>query len=150
MNMIITNAAKLFYIFVITIAVSGCTSIETKKANVNIESESSSLARIFNVIVISTESGVMVSGTLDKRFHSRTVIPGHVDILFLSPEGEVLHQLQTDYRRSSIKSRHSKFRVEVPLILPEGSTVRVVHHKDFESLNGEYSALHQNLKSYAS
>lgn len=138
MHTIITYTTKTFIIFVIAATVSACTGIAPKNANVNVERESSSLARIFNVMVTSSDSGVTVSGTLDKRFHSRTVIPGHVDIIFLSPEGEVLHQLQTDYRRSSLKSRHSTFRVEVPLQLPDGSTVRVEHHSRSKTQNGEY------------
>lgn len=119
------------FIYMVTLIVimSACTSVDSKKANVNIEVDSSPRIQIFDVAVRATNSHVTVSGSLHKRSHSRTAIPGHIDITFLSPNGEVLRELETDYHRPSINSRESTFSVKVPLLLADGSTVRIEHYR---------------------
>jgi hypothetical protein len=126
MNKILNNAAILIAIVVIAV-VSACTTIKSKNANVNIERNSSVHASIYNIAVTSTESTVTVSGTLHKKHRKRTYIPGHVDIMFVSSDGALLKRVKTDYYSRSYKSRTSMFRAEVPLALPEGSTVYLTH-----------------------
>ena len=108
---------------------NGCAGVPAKKENVNIEVEASPQIRIFNVAVYSAESHVIVTGKLHKRSHSRTIIPGHIDITFLSLDGEILQTVETKYRRSSLKSRDSTFKVEIPIDLAKISTVHVEHFR---------------------
>ena len=119
----------LFSIVSTLILLNGCTGVPAKKENVNIEIEASRQIRISNVIVRSTESYAIVTGKLHKRRHGRTVIPGHLDITFLSPDGGVLQTVETRYRRFSRNARGSKFKVEVPIEIEEKSTVRVEHFR---------------------
>ena len=118
------------YVFIVgAVVVSGCANVQSNKTDVIIEKDTSSRGRIQNVLVTPTDSTVIVSGTLHNRNFSRAPIPGHLDITFLSPDGEVLHKLKTDYRRNSIKPRDSYFRIEVPMVLPPDSIVRVKYHR---------------------
>jgi hypothetical protein len=133
MGKILKITAFISVAFVIVV-VYGCASVESKKANVIIEKESSSLLRFENVRVTRSESNITVRGTLHSR--TRSSVPGHIDITFLSTNGEVLQTLKTDYHRGSLKARDYNFKVEVPLDLPEGSTVRLVHHRRSHKENG--------------
>ena len=117
------------YMVTLIVILPACASSQFRNADINIEVDSSSQIRIFDIAVRSTDSNVTVAGSLHKRSHGRTVIPGHIDITFLSPDGDVLRKLETDYRRSSINSRDSTFSVEVPLLLADGSTVRIEHYR---------------------
>lgn len=118
----------VFYTFIMCAFLFGCASVESKKMNVNIETEESSpTLRFENVRVTSTDSIISLEGNLHSS--SRSFVGGHVDITFVSPDDEVLHTFQTDIRRSSLKSREYHFHAEVPLVLPDKSTVRIVYHR---------------------
>jgi len=121
--------------FIFSITALGCTSIALNDARVNVEKIPSSYAHFYQAVVSTTESSVTVSGILHKQYHSRTSILGHVDIVFVSPDRDLLKMITTDYRRRSFKSRRSEFRVEVPLAVPDGSTVYVLHHIGSEALD---------------
>lgn len=114
------------------VALSSCTSVQP--ADVVIEKETPSRYRIENVLVTKVDTTVTVHGTLHSR--SRGSAPGHVDITFISTNGDVLHTVKTDYHRGSLKARDYKFHVELPLALPDGSTVRIVHHRRDHNGNG--------------
>ncbi len=118
-----------FLVVAVTITVVfGCASVESRNTNVNIEKiESSPIMRYENVRVTSTDSTITVEGNLHAS--TRSYVPGHVDITFLSPDDEVLHTFQTDVRRQSLKSRDYHFHAEVPLVLPDESTVGIVYHR---------------------
>lgn len=118
----------VFYAFIMCAFLSGCASVDANKMNVNIEKkESSSLLRFKNVRVASTDSIVTVKGSL--RATIRSIIPGHVDITFLSPEGDVLHALSTDIHRIKQNSRDYHFHAEAPVALPDDSTVVIAYHR---------------------
>lgn len=121
------SIAVFISVALVIAAISGCASVESKKANVIIEKESSSLLRFERVTVTRSESVITVRGTLHSR--TRSSVPGHIDITFLSTNGDILQTLKTDYHRGSLKARDYNFKVEVPLDLPDGSTVRVVYHR---------------------
>ena len=123
------NIYSFGFICALALVAAGCAGVQARKANVNIEIESAAQIRIFDVAVKSTPSTVIVTGTLHKRSHGRSVIPGHIDITFVSPDGEQLHTVKTKYHRSSINSRDSTFEAEVPLELPDNSTVRIEHFR---------------------
>lgn len=125
----------VFYIFIVYALLFACASVESRKVNVNIEKEIlSPNLRLENVRVTSTNSKISIQGNLHTR--TRSIVPGHVDITFVSPDDKVLHTLQTDIRRRSLKSRDYHFHAEVPLVLPDGSTVRIVYHRRSHDGNG--------------
>ncbi len=125
------NMRRYFFgvISLFALLVSASNGNQVNKANVNIEIFTTPQIRIFNVTVKAVQSNVIVTGKLHKRSHSRTVIPGHIDITFLSPDNEMLQTIETKYSRASLKSRDSTFIVEIPLELEDGSTVRVEHFR---------------------
>ena len=143
---IIYKIAMILVVLIYTFVI-GCTSIESRKANVNIEKTSSRYAHFDRTLVTSTETSVEIYGVLHKRHHSRTIIPGHVHIEIMSPTGDVLYKLETNYYRGSIKARQSKFHVSIPLKLPDGSTVRLMHHRESEDLNNKNSMFRQESVS---
>jgi hypothetical protein len=127
---------RAFLVVVVIIAAAfGCASVESKKMNLNIETEeSSSLLKFENVRVTSTDSIINVEGSL--RTTIRSIVPGHVDITFVSPDNEVMHTLQTNIHRKRYKSRYYEFHVQVPLVLPDESTVQIVYHRRLHNGNG--------------
>lgn len=127
-----TNFA--FFILIACALFSGCANVQSNKSNISIEKESSGFVRFEKVIVHSEDSTVTVSGSIHSQ--PRNAAIGHVDITFLSPDGDVLHVLKTQIHRQSIKDRHLHFRVKTSLVLPECSTVRIVHHKSSHNGNG--------------
>ena len=118
----------VFYAFIMCVFLFSCATVESRKMNVNIETEDSSpILRFENVRVASTDSTITVKGSM--RAVIRSTIPGHVDITLLSPEGDVLHALSADIHRLKYKSRDYHFHAEVPVVLPENSTVEIVYHR---------------------
>ena len=122
----------VFYAFIMCAFLFGCASVNSNDTNFKIEKESSGLIGFERVFVRSDDSIVTVSGDLHAR--PRSAARGHIDITFISPDEKVLHELTTNIRRRSLKDRHMHFHVKVQLDLPEGSTVRLVHHR--KSHNG--------------
>jgi len=125
---------RIVNIFIVSVALSSCASAQSNQADVNIEKDTSSRYRISNIQVTKDNSIVTVAGTLHSQTRSR--FPGHVDITFYSISGEVLHIARVDYRRRSLKSRNRMFRVKIPLELPDGSSVHIVHHRRDHNENG--------------
>jgi len=129
-----TRIKLAVYIFIVCVTLTSCASVQSNKADVIIVKDISSRYRISNIQVTKDDSLVTVAGTLHSQTRSR--FPGHVDITFLSKSGEVLHTTIVDYRRKSLKSRNRMFRVKIPLELPDGSSVRIVHHRRDHNGNG--------------
>ncbi len=115
----------VFSILVLFIALSGCASMEADFADVKIERVHSASAQIENIIVTKTDTVVTITGTLQSRTRSYPI--GFAEITFISPDNEKLHSLKSDYRQRDSGSREYHFYLEVPLHVPDGSTVRVTH-----------------------
>lgn len=120
---------KFLLLLLFLLVVSSCATAQYEKLAVNIEIEESPRLEIFNVAVNSKDSKTIITGKLHRKSHGRTVIPGHLDIMVLSSEGELLHELYTKYHRRSLKARDSTFSAELPMIVSEGSTVHIKHHR---------------------
>ncbi|MBT8113671.1 MAG: hypothetical protein KJO47_08330 [Gammaproteobacteria bacterium] len=69
-----------------------------------------------------------ISG-LQKRIPSRSRIPGYVEITVRSPDESILTTVTTSYRRKTRKSTICIFSVDIPLLEPEGNTIRAIHHR---------------------
>lgn len=102
-----------------------------------VEKVSSRSAYFPKIAVYSTDSKMTVSGELHKRKPGRGHIFGHVDIEVVSPNETVLCTINTDYHRRSLKSFTSIFSVDIPLRVEDGSTVRVIHHRDSKVEKGK-------------
>ena len=102
-----------------------------------VEKVTSPSAYFSKTSVYSTDSKITVSGELRKRLPSRSHIFGHVEIEVISPDETVLCVIDTSYHRRSLKSSRSIFSVDLPLKVEDGSTVRLIHHRDAKSKEKE-------------
>ncbi len=96
---------------------------------VTIERVNSKRARVSHVCVYQDDKGTWVSGMVKRK--GITVVPdkGHVDIVVFSPDGDLVREVIDRYTpRLTRKKRMGRFSVRIATSLPEGSTVRVVHH----------------------
>ncbi|MFT5452227.1 MAG: protein involved in sex pheromone biosynthesis [Enterobacterales bacterium] len=114
-------------IFVVSLAMSGCASVERNNADVLVEKEIFSRFQIGAVEVTNNDSSVIVSGTL--RSQRRGNALGHIDLTFISTDGDDLYEGITDLRGRSLSTRTYNFRAELPFVVPAGSTVRVKYHR---------------------
>jgi hypothetical protein len=75
---------------------------------------------------------LVISGKVNRAYHyccDKT--KGHIDIAVFDSEGLVIDTISTLFSPRNIpkaKARTSKFKVALPLLLPEGSTIRAVYH----------------------
>jgi hypothetical protein len=96
---------------------------------VKIERIPSKFAYFSNLNIYLTETGVTISGELKKRIPTKGYpIPGYVEIEILSPDNLLVTTVNTNYKRKRRKSLTSIFIVYIPELIPDGSTIRVIHH----------------------
>ncbi|MBZ0071908.1 MAG: hypothetical protein K8I04_09320 [Gammaproteobacteria bacterium] len=110
---------------------TGCATMGSdliRDHTVKIEKVSSARGTIGFVSVIQEGDEVTLRGEVRRRPVGRGPIPGHIDVEVLDPSGTTLEQMNTSYRRHSIKSRYAKFYTKLGKIPPSGSTIRVTHH----------------------
>ena len=83
-----------------------------------------------HVSVRRTESGTAISGEIHKRSLRRGKLGGHVDIEVVSPDGTIFTKMTTPYGYGSSTGhvQHAGFSAVLPVQVPEGSTVRLIHH----------------------
>ena len=111
----------------------GCASGRTNlvdNGTVIIESAQSMQAFVTSVSVYRDDEKLVISGRVKQRYHTVTADRGHVDIALINPDGTTIRTVSVGYR--SLLARRtcasSLFRVCLPVTLPQGATVRVVHH----------------------
>lgn len=83
-----------------------------------------------HVSVRRTESGTAISGEFHKRSFHRGKLSGHVDIEVVSPDGALLAQARAPYGYGSGTGKVQRAGVSavLPVQVPKGSTVRLIHH----------------------
>ena len=116
-------------ILMVTLAVVSCGSVHTTNGDIVVKKETSSLARFLNVTVDSAESGTSVSGTLEHKGASRKKIPGHVDVVILTKDKEVVNEVRAELERVSHKPRQAVFNVIIDQEVPSNGMVLVSHHR---------------------
>lgn len=125
------SASGLLEIFVIAaIAVSGCVAMEqdlVRDKSVNLEKISSDRGLIASVSVVQQGSTIRISGLLRSRNLQRGHIPGRIKLQLIAPDGTVLEKRTINYEEVSRLSEYAMFNFVTRLLLPKGSTIRVIH-----------------------
>jgi hypothetical protein len=109
-------------------AIASCGSVHTNNSDILVKKESSSLARFLNVTVESTESETSISGTLEHKGPSRKKIPGHVEVVILTKDEELVNEVRAELERVSSQPRHAIFKVVIDQEVPSNGIVIVKHH----------------------
>lgn len=130
---------RLLVLMIVSVSLSGlaCASNRVnllKDGNIKLERVSSKSYYISHVGVYQNDDELEVHGNVKRRAHSSTE-KGHVDIAIVSPDGENLKEISTNYTpriipARMIRKRKSYFHVSMPTIPPVGSIVRVAYHRD--------------------
>ena len=116
---------------VFTALLAGCSvgNSLVKEGNVAIELVPSSSVKITRAYLVSTDKTLEVHGELMRRLsQSRLRIPGHLHIELVDPDDVVLKVADVDFIHKNVNSRVARFHLPIPVDLPAGSTVRVIHH----------------------
>jgi hypothetical protein len=94
---------------------------------VTVETVPSIYGHLSRVSVVSSETGIKVAGEVHGSSHQRGYIRGHVDVEVIFPDGTIQDKETFKYHYRGGKSRATPFSVEIPIVIPEGSTIRVTH-----------------------
>ena len=133
-------------LIVIVMTLSGCASNRVNlldESKVFIEYVPSKWIDFNRVHAGQAENEFIITGRLKHRNIS-LYRAGHVDVAIVSPEGKVLECASTSYtprnisRRRICKHRGSYFEVRLPIVLREGSKVRLAHHQTMKSIGKQY------------
>jgi len=128
----INREIAFFYLVLATIfALQGCAAKSLDLADegrVKVETVPSKNGHVERVYVLASDMGIKITGEVHGSSHQRSNIYGHMDVEVISPSGDMLWEETFSYRNRGGKSRTTPFTVEVPVIIPDGSTVRVIHH----------------------
>lgn len=100
---------------------------------VTVETVPSIYGHVSRVSVVSSETGIRVAGEVHGSSHQRGYIRGHIDVEVIFPDGTTPEKETFKYHYRGGKSRATPFSVEIPIVLPEGSTIRVLHHSAYIS-----------------
>lgn len=83
--------------------------------------------------VFGDDGNLVVLGRVSRGALDRRQIPGHIDVVISSPQGEVVSTLKATFRDLPTW-RHGPspvaFRAEFPGLPPEGSLVQVTYHTE--------------------
>jgi len=84
---------------------------------------------VTNINVRQTGSELSISGAIKKRHSTgRGIIPGHIDIEVVDPNGDTYNKTNLPYHRKNTKSKKSYFHFKLDVVLASNTTVRVIHH----------------------
>ncbi len=134
----------LFAVMIISVSVTGwayashCGNL-LKDGTLTLEHASSEGYYISKVHVNQVDDGIEISGKVKRRSYAG-IGGGHIDITIINPEGEVLKELSTHYSprvipMRRVHTRESGFEVNLSMIPPKGSKIRVALHRPSKSVN---------------
>lgn len=127
----------LFYSVSFIIFLNGCAPSSTinllKEQTVTVNKKNLNDARIGFVKLVQDGDVLSVSGTVLLR---NKLVRGHVDIVIYSIDGSILKKTSThtilkkrSIRRGVLAKRTAFFSVDIPVVPPKGSDVRIAYHK---------------------
>ena len=115
-------------ILVSMIALVSCGSVHTSNNDIAVKKEPLSFTRFLNVTVEPVNSGTSISGTLERKDASRKIIPGHVDVVILTNDDEIINEARAELERVSHQKQHAVFSIVMDQEVPSNGTVLVKHH----------------------
>lgn len=134
MNKITSVLVCKMTVFISLIFILGCMSKPWRVTDTNIKTEiapSKHLEKL-QIVIFEKPEGFSIRGDMREKHRVPSMPIGHIDIDIVDGKGRVLHKTMADIHRSGKANRFHKrykFNIEVPLIPPEGSTIRVAHHE---------------------
>ena len=142
-----TSSVVGIVLTMVVMSVLGCATnriSHTNQLSVPFELVSSEDAHISKAYAYEDGDGLVVSGKVKRSIQNCCdSTRGHVDIVVLGLEGDVLDVTSTLYSPRNIpkaRSRTSRFVVRLPNKLPEGATIRLAYHSDMEVFNATVHA----------
>ncbi len=107
-----------------------CASISRDRvgAHIAVERMPSADARISKVYLRRDGKGLAISGELRPPGMKRSILPGHMLIEIIGPDGKMIKQAKSHYYRvGKINKKMQKytFSVILPKVPPAGSTIRL-------------------------
>ena len=125
------QAFAIALIAAVIIALSGCATSKTAgpQDRITIEKVGSNSVNITHAYLSQTDSGLTLHGELKRRQHSHALIPGHLHVELIDPNGQELQTADVDYKRKGTKSHISTFHLPIPIELAPGSTIRITHYE---------------------
>lgn len=121
----------IFYVLFIFSTLHGCATTAENLVHenkVNIETVQSEYGHVSGISVWASDAGTEIVGEVHGRSHQRGYIRGHVDIEVIKPDGTILLTEKYMYHNRGGKSRVTPFSVMIPIVVPDGSTIRLTHH----------------------
>jgi hypothetical protein len=123
---------QVFCFFVVLAAIiSGCAAKSVdlvRDGKVNVETVPSRHGHVSGLSVLTSESGIKITGDVHGSTHKRGYIQGHIDVEVISPDGTMQAKETFKYQNRGGKSRTTPFSAEIPVLVPDGRTIRVIHH----------------------
>jgi len=136
MNVLPVFDHKKFAGQIIAALLSGCASIPDNLAtNGTLEADriDSRNAYIRHVYVRPVDSELKIRGSIRKKFHGRSPIPGHLHIEVFGHNDEVLIRTTSRYLLANGKSRPFHFSETVPVQSSKATKVRLVLHAGYDN-----------------
>ena len=127
MNIFQNPKMHVIEILLLTLTLASCGSVHTPNGNITVKKEVSSFARFLNVTVEPVNSGTSISGTLEYKGASRKKILGHVDVVILTNEKEVVNEVRAELERMS--HRHAVFSITLEESVSQKDMVLVKYHR---------------------
>ncbi len=117
-------------------ALSGCAvpgENISKKGLVTVERVPSQKVDILRADVYRTDEGLTVRGVVRRRAYSSQPLLVHVDAIVVSGDGEILQEatgrdVWVPRRLAGKGFNYNDFEIRLPLVPPEGGTVKLVCH----------------------
>lgn len=136
--MLINRLKLAFLIMFFVFGLNACASKGlnlVKSGDVKVKVESSGLVKITNVRVKQLENEVLIHADARPVNPVRFFHPGHLSFELFTADGHQYFNLDVtrysrqhaDSQRSALK--HVSFWVRMPLDIPKGSILKVIHHK---------------------
>ena len=98
-----------------------------REGTVTVQPVSSRYARVSRVDVVQIGSNMRIYGELDRLPLASRMVPGHVEIVIVGPEGALVAHINDTYHRKDKRYRRLWFLTEIAIIAQPGSRVRVIH-----------------------
>ncbi len=105
-----------------------------RNGTVHVVREHSKHVEVSSAYVYQEGTETIISGNVSlKPSAPHATIHGHVDITISNAEGRIVAQTSTECGYLSCHQKKAAFEASLPLVLPQGSEIRVVHHASASS-----------------